>query len=190
MTGKGKGKDARVWLEDVTPDQNLEEIGQIDSTQMNGIRRWFMSRIISPFYKKGGYNHRTGRIQLGDNPPQTMGQPSTQITAAAQATATLTCPVGHVFEVLMANAENNSGASDYSMVYTPAQGGGAMTVTEGPNGLVNVLVPLLGYNQASHDTVAKPMWMAEGDTLVITDNSWAAAENEVFRFYFIDYTVA
>lgn len=180
---------ASEWLKDPTLDQNLKQIDDIELTQVNDKRKWFSSRILQSIINYGGYNNRTGRVMLGDNPKETRGLPSTQITAAAIGSATLTCPAGHYYYVTHAAGVNNSGASDFEIVYTPA-GGTGYELVKSAAGLVNVLVGLIGYDYPANTTdCVKAIWMGPGDTLVTTDNSWGAGENEIFSFAFIDYTV-
>lgn len=65
---KVEPQDVNKWLTKVTDDQNLQDIDEIEITRMDGIRRWFHSRLLQPIFHYGNYNKLTGKVELGTRP--------------------------------------------------------------------------------------------------------------------------
>lgn len=182
-------KSASAWLIDITRDQFLSKIGDIVKTVMTGERRWFASRRLGAGIDYGSLNLRTGRVQLGGNPPETHGLPSSQVNTAA-GSATLTVPADHYYYLNYMSVVSSRG-EDYSLVYTPA---GQTAITLLPAGIVtalaNILVWLCGWEPFNTaNDVLKPRWLGPGDTMVLTANNYVGGDTITYSWGFIDYTV-
>lgn len=111
---KEKTQDANLWLREISKDQNLNQLDDIELTTMRGQRRWFPSRIIMPMVNYGTYNPETGKVRLGGVLPTddifTLMDYTWEEDTTSQAAKTWTVPAGYIWIVLNIGSSNGNRA--------------------------------------------------------------------------------
>ena len=56
-----KAENQSSWLKDVDLDQNVKGIEYIKDIYVGGLRKWFLSKVLSGNYRIGKYNNTTNK---------------------------------------------------------------------------------------------------------------------------------
>jgi hypothetical protein len=202
MSNKGKGRPASDWLREVTKDQNLSDIDQLEVTLMNEFRNWFRSAILQPVLDTGHYDTAAGKFVLGppseilSNARLASATLTSQVdTATSAGTDTLTVAAGHAYYVIAASCENSTRATTVGLTYTPNGGTATVFTTSSGTQPQNCLAPIM--NGSYQGTAAgcacyNPgggLYMKAGDVLTITQGSFVGGDDTDYYFVYYDIEV-
>lgn len=171
-----KGKNANEWLNEITKDQNLEKLEDVQLTGLRGLRRWFASRILGYNFNMGYYDHVADRIVPGPFSPSL----SSEFTTTSAAASTLTCPAGYKIKITFAGAVNATQISTVSLTVTV----GGITpnfplVTRTVTSTTELLSVIGGSSMGATGLMytLPDWWLDEGETATMTLNTYAAGNN-------------
>jgi hypothetical protein len=201
MSNKGKGRPASDWLREVTKDQNLSDLDQLEVTLMNEFRNWFRSAILQPVLITGYYDEDTGKYVLGRQEVNLEEQlctspedvtTDTQVNTGAAA-ATLTVAAGHVYRIIGAYTKNSTRLPFFTADLTPNGGSAAQicdTSAGGPGqGENGYYVGGAGESNLTCPGLGGTLWMQAGDTLTVTQSNYVGGDTVEHGFVFEDYTL-
>lgn len=185
------GKPMSEWLNKITDDQNLNDLDEVTSTRLDGLRRWFASRVLGFNINTGYFNPFTGKTVLGGmvlNDPNLLkdvvSNNDTSSVASKEWTAT-----GNGWIVLGASFENQTRAPALKVEITPA-GGSATPICNSNGHPQSDHITLYGmYNATTGSNMgfAPPQLLVldVGDKIKITDETFVAADNTDYWIWYI-----
>lgn len=186
------GKPMSEWLNKITDDQNLNDLDEVTLTRLDGLRRWFASRVLGFNINTGYYDDDNGVVILGPRKATEYDStPNADYDATSAGARTLTVPAGHKYFLRIACTENDTRAPTLNVVATINAEACVLVDTGAGSAIqaeINYVVGAAGANTNVY-SAGTGFWMNAGDTLTITQTNFVAADAVTYSFIFDDYVL-